>query len=524
MTMECSDESNEYSESRENERNADKNQEKAVTPVEYQEELADVLVKTEHKCQDSGEKLLIRKAMLEHLSTNSNVFFRQLKDDEEELSRQQKSDMAEELLDRSYGLFLAKYGNHLLKEHLCYFETKSEEDAFIIEMYLKQLNKVLEKQSKSQQMKLKSESINEDEMEVVDEPSIVEEPRLKLRKELLDYLSLSKEAHFKSQQVGEPDLSRQEKREIAEGVLARSPGLFLSRFGTHLLEKHLDYFDHESNKDDYEITYHLKHLRKTHCKTVTEVGIKNRRFEALKKMVEEGSYFCETEMRNRNPLLYEQLVGRFLTAEERRERLNNIDTTNITFVNLLLEQMDREAVKKLRKEQEDAEDDVMEEEDDSDEEMEDGEFDSEEDNDLDKTLWGEGYTDGDASTSKKMPVKREEKKVQEKPIEEVPELSDAEKHLLMEEFRSNMFSSFLEGKDADFDYSQVDYNSDYDDLEVQGQDEEEKYFDEESSQDASCDRMSDGDDLLEQYMDNLQPEPTPQQLADKMKILTHCDT
>ncbi|KAG8293737.1 hypothetical protein J6590_010724 [Homalodisca vitripennis] len=152
MTMECSDEPNEYCDNREKERNPDKDQEKKVTKVEYKEELADVSIKTKHKCQDSGEKLLIRKAMLEHLSTNNNVFFRQLKDEEEELSREQKIDMAEELLDRSYGLFLAKYGNHLLKEHLCYFETTSEEDAFIVEMYLKQLNKVLEKQSR-QQMK-----------------------------------------------------------------------------------------------------------------------------------------------------------------------------------------------------------------------------------------------------------------------------------------------------------------------------------------------------------------------------------
>lgn len=49
-------------------------------------------------------------------------------------------------------------------------------------------------------------------------------------------------------------------------------------------------------------------------------------------MVEEGSYFTEMEMRNRNPLLYEELVGKYLTPEERKERLNNIDTANITYV------------------------------------------------------------------------------------------------------------------------------------------------------------------------------------------------
>jgi hypothetical protein len=67
----------------------------------------------------------------------------------------------------------------------------------------------------------------------------------------------------------------------------------------------------------------------------------------------------------------------------------------------------------------------------------------------------------------------------------------------------------------------VDYNSDYDDLEARGQDEEEKYFDEESPQDAVSNKMSDDEDLLDQYMNNLEPEPTAQQLTDKMSNLSH---
>lgn len=57
--------------------------------------------------------------------------------------------------------------------------------------------------------------------------------------------------------------------------------------------------------------------------------IKNRRFDALKKMVTEGTYFSEEEMRKRNPLLYEQLVGQYLSEEEKRMR-EEIDTSNIT--------------------------------------------------------------------------------------------------------------------------------------------------------------------------------------------------
>lgn len=36
--------------------------------------------------------------------------------------------------------------------------------------------------------------------------------------------------------------------------------------------------------------------------------------------------------------------------------------------------------------------------------------------------------------------------------------------------------------------------------------------------------MSDDEDLLDQFMNRLEPEPTPQQLADKMDRLTHEDT
>lgn len=73
-------------------------------------------------------------------------------------------------------------------------------------------------------------------------------------------------------------------------------------------------------------------------------------------------------------------------------------------------------------------------------------------------------------------------------------------------------------------FSKVDHNPDYDDLDAQGFDEEEKYFDEESSQGASSNKMSDDEDLLDQFMNRLEPEPTPQQLADKMDRLTHEDT
>jgi len=40
----------------------------------------------------------------------------------------------------------------------------------------------------------------------------------------------------------------------------------------------------------------------------------------MKKLVKEGIYFSDKEMRQRNPLLYQQLIGQYLTQKELEER------------------------------------------------------------------------------------------------------------------------------------------------------------------------------------------------------------
>ncbi|XP_075225481.1 uncharacterized protein LOC142326721 [Lycorma delicatula] len=378
---------------------------------------------------------------------------------------------------------------------------------------------------------------------VTDKPDDKLSKRQSLCCEMLDHLCKSKEAHFKSQQIGEPELLDSEKRVIAESVLNHNKGTFLARFGSFLLEEHLDYFTDCSEEERYEVDFYLKTLHAAHNKSIGKVKVRNRRFEALKKLVSEGSYFSEYEMKKRNPLLYEQLVGRFLTEEEEKER-TGIDTTNITFVNLLLEQYDRDQMKKLKKRQEEDEDNVSVEEEEEEEET-DNESDEdqmnvdsyEEESDIDdddcdghkkqikskisgnsknkkkqidcmdedsndfyekdinKTLWGEEMTEKSQPRSFPSPSnntnknkingieevvkKHKDKKKDSEGVEEC-ELSEEERNLLMEEFRSSMFNSFLEGKDADFDYSEVDQNSEYDDLDMRDQDEQDKYFNSDS--------------------------------------------
>lgn len=90
-----------------------------------------------------------------------------------------------------------------------------------------------------------------------------------LRDEVLDHVAAINDTagiHFKSQQLGEPELNVSEKRRIAETLLDRSHNIFLSRFGHRLLDHHLSYFENatsdKSQRDIDEIKYQIDRLRK----------------------------------------------------------------------------------------------------------------------------------------------------------------------------------------------------------------------------------------------------------------------
>ncbi|XP_071453341.1 coiled-coil domain-containing protein 97 [Hetaerina americana] len=283
-----------------------------------------------------------------------------------------------------------------------------------------------------------------------------------LLNDLLDSLA-SSSAHFKSQQIGDPDLTFLQKRSIADELLKRNPGQFLARFGTNIKLPHLEYFS--SMKGNYEVDFYLKKLQRYHCKKSSEVDVKNRRYEALQKLISEGSYFSEEEMKNRNPLLYEQLIGQHLTKEERDERVK--DYSKMTYVGYLLDRMDRDSRNELQQKQQDEEDGATEEID----------------------------TDDESSMDDEDEMDRE--------------LTEKEKDVLRQEFVSSMYHSFLEGKDSDFDYSSVDFNTDYDTHKDMEQDDEEKYFDSESPESLKQENIAaaevdhDEDDELDAYMTTL---------------------
>ena len=78
-----------------------------------------------------------------------------------------------------------------------------------------------------------------------------------------------------------------------------------------------------------------------------------------------------------------------------------------------------------------------------------------------------------------------------------PVVAEIEKKMLRGEFFAAMQSSFLEGRDKDFDYSMVDEDEAYDSLEMKQKDAEDDYFDTEEPSWCEVDAQSDSNDRME---------------------------
>lgn len=253
-----------------------------------------------------------------------------------------------------------------------------------------------------------------------------EEPGDKNKDLILDCVARS-DGFFKSQQRGEKDLDFEEKRKIAEEILNKNVPLFLKRYGKFLHIDTLSYF--EPYKDDYEVNFYLMEVERILKKNGRCIQVKNRRYEALQRLIKEGSYFSDCEMKERNPLLFEQMIGQFMTEKEITDLHSKAE--EMKFSTLLMTQMEKNRINLKQQQQQDEEDCAWEEGDSSESEMED----------------------------------------------DPPALNSDEKQLFRNEFLSVMYEQFLSGKDKDFDYSSVDGNTDYDELQIRGRDEEERYFD-----------------------------------------------
>ncbi|XP_032221663.2 coiled-coil domain-containing protein 97 [Nematostella vectensis] len=258
----------------------------------------------------------------------------------------------------------------------------------------------------------------------------------------------------KSQQRDEPDLSSEQKIKILEEIKKTNPASFLMRFGQSLVTKDLEYFESlykQNTLTNYEIGFRLKEIKKHLDQQKHHVEVQNRRYKAMQRLINDSTFFSEEEMRKRNPLLYEQYIGQYLTEEEKLERDIAEREGEPSLSQLMFSKYDAEKTQWIYNYQREQEREMEEEEEDSEEEME------------------EDSQDKPGNPFKGTPT-------------------EEEKEMLRNEFFYEMQEKFLLGKEEEFDYSTVDMNDEYDDLKLREQDEEERYFDDDDDDgdDSDC--------------------------------------
>ncbi|KAJ3672531.1 hypothetical protein LUZ60_007252 [Juncus effusus] len=95
-------------------------------------------------------------------------------------------------------------------------------------------------------------------------------------------------------------------------LLSRDAPIFLERYGSVLTPQELQNF--ETLRTDYEVNWHLNRLQRTTTPPTQQSNspaIKNRRRAYMEKLVQQGEYFSEDSMRERDPYLHHEYVGKF---------------------------------------------------------------------------------------------------------------------------------------------------------------------------------------------------------------------
>ncbi|TRY59069.1 hypothetical protein DNTS_008390 [Danionella cerebrum] len=250
----------------------------------------------------------------------------------------------------------------------------------------------------------------------------------------------------KSQQMGEPDLTLEEKKKLLLEQYRSKPLVFLERYQGHLKPEHTEAFSHLRN--DCRAQHYCTEIERRASGTAHRKKVRNQRYAALRALQKGGQYFSEEEMRVREPLLYEQYIGQYLNEEEILQRSQEaMSRCPGTLTDLLISSYQEKLLQSRLEHEQETEESATQE---SEEEEED-----------------EGRAE---------------------PGQTEWEPSAEEKVLLREEFLSQMHQRFLDGKD-DFNYSEVDNNPDYDNLDIVNRDAEERYFDDDDEEEEEEDMM-----------------------------------
>ncbi|XP_041449739.1 coiled-coil domain-containing protein 97 [Drosophila obscura] len=321
---------------------------------------------------------------------------------------------------------------------------------------------------------------------------------------------------FKSQQIDDPELPFAEKQQIAQESFEKNRENFLIRFGSYLNASQLSCFQSLAIQEPIKPEESLEEMcllledfkRKLNTRTVC---VKNRRYQALQQLLHKGEYFSEHEMMQRAPDLYQELVGQYMTEQEKKAR-DSYDVRNTSFSGILMHTLEKkqrdELLEGKQQPQQDEEDSMS----------------ACSSRAAPQTFevpaacrrqWGEFEEDAPiaCSTSRLL---QPPAAVQVTKISTAEYYNPGERELLRNEFLSMMKERFLSGEDHDFDYTAVDDDATLDDLKLIEQDEEDAYFETSDEEDEQPEAepepaASSSEDELDVYMRHLNNHHSLQQ-------------
>ncbi|KAM3584607.1 hypothetical protein VKS41_003415 [Umbelopsis sp. WA50703] len=298
---------------------------------------------------------------------------------------------------------------------------------------------------------------------------------------------------FKSLQRDEQERSDSEKAAYMNELLATDPSLFLTKWGRYLPAEQLEHFQ-PLRTNNYEIDVQMHRLLKelpSGVQTIEQENalrkkrIQNRRFQYLKNVLKDSEYFTESAMRLREPGLYEYYIGQHIPPHMRDQPYDN----DVNLVQRIMTNIDRSIIdNKLRIQQQIG----AEQEEEEEEEEEEGDQYSNDENIADAdgdTNMAQSLSAGpsiaplsksllnkSADAQKKLKAESENTATKSSVSSDSRQaFQDSQK----DEYVRMMEELFLEGRDPTFDYSEVDDNEAYDDLDQADMDFQDKYFDEE---------------------------------------------
>lgn len=176
--------------------------------------------------------------------------------------------------------------------------------------------------------------------------------------------------------------------------------------------------------------------------------IKNRRYQYLQQNAQQNPYFSLESMKLRDPLLYQELVGRYIPNSERKAAFRD----DMTLLDRVYDNMaSQQFVERFTE----AKERMMEEE-----------FETESDDDNDNDVEKEEDEDEDEG---KEAIN----------VDEILEISIDDREGFKQEFIRIMHERWLDGDEDDFDYSTVDRDETLDLQTENERDLEDQYFDEE---------------------------------------------